>query len=385
MEKKEVFIEGIREEMKKEYRSLQGKDIIIFGTGSYGQMLLRELTRMGMGKDIVAFCDNNESKWGTFVENVPVDAVDKLIMRYSEAVYIIASSAYQEILKGLEKKRVSIFQKTEYLHLLELQLSFIQNNREKDLVSYAGYWFELYDDLQREGKLDQYKEEVLSYVEDDKSRQIINNRLNFFLSGDVTYLKNIPYDKDMYFSDDYYKMSEYEILFDCGAYDGDSLRRFIEQTQSKYELVCAFEPDEQNYCKMVKLAEENCWQHIEMYQMATGKENGTVSFSNDGSGGAKIVSQGDCKVEVVRLDDFIEKKPTLIKMDIEGAEFDTIKGAENILTTLKPKLAISIYHKWLDFYEIPVYLRKIVPEYKFKIRHHSKCLYDTVLYAYVEQ
>jgi hypothetical protein len=69
-------------------------------------------------------------------------------------------------------------------------------------------------------------------------------------------------------------------------------------------------------------------------------------------------------------------------MDIEGAELNALKGAERIIKEQKPKLAICIYHKPEDVWEIPNLLLDFVPDYKFYIRH---CTYssflDTVLYA----
>jgi FkbM family methyltransferase len=49
------------------------------------------------------------------------------------------------------------------------------------------------------------------------------------------------------------------------------------------------------------------------------------------------------------LDDVLEHA-TYIKMDIEGAEIDTLKGAERIITTDHPNLAASLYHTPEDFY-----------------------------------
>ena len=89
------------------------------------------------------------------------------------------------------------------------------------------------------------------------------------------------------------------------------------------------------------------------------------------------------QVVIVALDNYLNEKPTIIKMDVEGFEFETLKGADTIIRSLKPKLAICIYHKTLDFYEIPLYLKSLVPEYKFKIRQHEPGFCETVLYAYL--
>ena len=74
-------------------------------------------------------------------------------------------------------------------------------------------------------------------------------------------------------------------------------------------------------------------------------------------------------------------KVTFIKMDIEGSEMEALKGAENVIKRDKPRLAICIYHKPEDLYEIPFWVKETVPEYKLYIRHHSNLQNETVLYA----
>ena len=73
-----------------------------------------------------------------------------------------------------------------------------------------------------------------------------------------------------------------------------------------------------------------------------------------------------------------------IKADIEGAEMNLLHGAKKIIQKYKPKLAISIYHTIMDFFEIPLYIKSLVPEYKMAIRHYSNNTTETVLYAWIE-
>jgi uncharacterized protein with FMN-binding domain len=78
-------------------------------------------------------------------------------------------------------------------------------------------------------------------------------------------------------------------------------------------------------------------------------------------------------------------------MDIEGAEMRALKGAERIIRSQHPKLAISCYHRFrdgvytgsADLFDVPAYIKSLVPEYNIFIRHHGgdRNCYETVCYA----
>ena len=99
------------------------------------------------------------------------------------------------------------------------------------------------------------------------------------------------------------------------------------------------------------------------------------------AGGASIISKtktkNQIKVRVIPLDEFVKKekkikKVDFIKMDIEGTEFDTLKGAVKTLKRDKPDLIITIYHKGEHFFEIPKWLKKQVPEYNLRFLAFSQ-------------
>ena len=70
-----------------------------------------------------------------------------------------------------------------------------------------------------------------------------------------------------------------------------------------------------------------------------------------------------------------------LKMDIEGAECAALHGAKNILRDLKPKLAISAYHKEADLWELPQLIKSLNPDYKLYFSHHSPISWESVVYA----
>ncbi len=177
---------------------------------------------------------------------------------------------------------------------------------------------------------------------------------------------------------------EDEIFLDAGSFDGETTKEFINWCDGKYKKIYAFEPMEDGFL----LTKKNLGdlENVELVKCALGICDGEVLFSQcyDGMMGSRIGTHGD-KVESVQLrsiDSVLkDEKATFIKMDIEGAELDALKGAEQTLRTYKPKLAISLYHRDEDMIEIPFWLKSIVPEYKFYLRHYSNKKWDFVLYC----
>jgi hypothetical protein len=78
------------------------------------------------------------------------------------------------------------------------------------------------------------------------------------------------------------------------------------------------------------------------------------------------------------LPDFI---PTFIKMDIEGAEIEAIKGARYTISKFKPDLAIAVYHKIEHLWEVPLLIKSLKNNYKFYLRSYEHFNQETVLYA----
>lgn len=91
------------------------------------------------------------------------------------------------------------------------------------------------------------------------------------------------------------------------------------------------------------------------------------------------------KVRTMKIDDLVASGdfPAIdfIKMDIEGAELEALKGSEKVLRRFKPKLAITVYHDFKDFWTIPQYLDSLGLGYRFYLRHFTIHAEETVLFA----
>jgi FkbM family methyltransferase len=106
-----------------------------------------------------------------------------------------------------------------------------------------------------------------------------------------------------------------------------------------------------------------------------------------GEGPSALVNDkpSERKVQVATIDEFAEERrlPRIdfIKMDIEGAELDALRGAEQTLRRWRPKLAISLYHQPTDIFEIPLYIERLGLGYAYYLEHYTIHNEETVLFA----
>jgi len=193
-------------------------------------------------------------------------------------------------------------------------------------------------------------------------------------------MKHYPYPtnslKDQYFIDEFKHSNRF---VDCGAYVGDSASKYFKLNGGG--MCISFEPDPKN---LEKLNKELKNKNALIYPLGVYSKTDILKFNPLGSGGS-FNEDGELEVAVTSLDETIYNfKPDYIKMDIEGAEKEALLGAKNIIKDFSPKLAISIYHKAEDLWEIPLLIKEINPKYEFKIRCHANMCLETILYAKVK-
>jgi hypothetical protein len=70
-----------------------------------------------------------------------------------------------------------------------------------------------------------------------------------------------------------------------------------------------------------------------------------------------------------------------LKLDVEGFELNVLKGAANAIDRFHPKMAVSLYHKPNDLFELPQFIKQRFPFYDFRLEHYTIHAEETVLYC----
>lgn len=114
--------------------------------------------------------------------------------------------------------------------------------------------------------------------------------------------------------------------------------------------VVSFEPNPSTFAKLERnVARNNMQGFVSLYPCAVSAESGQAQFSCKADHNVShLVEEGDVdtiSVEVIALDSIIEnitsKRITGIKIDTEGHELETLKGAEQIIREHSPWLIVE--------------------------------------------
>lgn len=218
---------------------------------------------------------------------------------------------------------------------------------------------------------------ALLFKYNEVMQQLLNygvNRSNILVLGEIA-------EQKQYFDLPYLKLSDNEVFLDIGGFSGETSEQFIKETKGKYKRIYVFEPNKElaEKCRNRLSKYDNC----EVIEKGCWSETTELGFNCAGEGSS--IADGDnieFIIETTSIDEVIAgNEVTYIKMDIEGAEYEALLGAEKTIKKYSPKLAISIYHKRLDIWRIPLLLLSYNPNYRFYLRTYSFSGNDTVLYA----
>ena len=247
------------------------------------------------------------------------------------------------------------------------------------------------DDLQK----------VYKMLADEQSKKVFENVIRYKLSGDINYLKECETPSDEKF--DLLNIGTEETVVDLGAYDGDTLVEFLNGTSLQFRKLYAMEPDNKNYRKLKRKLYMIGSALLEAYNVGAWDEDTTITFdmragrgstANNGANSENrpTANSGDPgrhraihyrDIKMMKTDTMLRgDAATYIKIDVEGAEENALRGAKETIANFRPKLNVALYHRNEDMFRLPLLINELNRKYKFYMRHHPYVPdWDTNLYC----
>ena len=220
--------------------------------------------------------------------------------------------------------------------------------------------------------------EIINILADDKSKEVYKDAIRFRCTHKLSCFPDYNI-YNQYFDKEIVPAKDDYVFLDGGSYIGDTVDSFISFCNGKYSRIICFEPDPQN----IAVLESNSTNIENVYNEKKGLwDKKTSLFFSMEQTASKIADDGSVKVDVTTIDDeTLCSNASFIKMDIEGAELNALKGAINTIKNNRPVLAICIYHSDNDMINIIKWVKNLDLDYRLYVRHHNFDINETVLYA----
>lgn len=355
-----LTVEGdyaLRSSLEAIHERQKTSPIILFGAGEGGLRMKELFDREGI---IVSFfTDNASGKWSGIAAGIPILS-PKEAAAVPDAFFVISTSDMQTVSRQLH--RMGIASVDQHLYLMTL-------TRSKRPV-FARH----VDELSR----------VRALLHDARSLKTFDALLAQTYALHPVFLQSV-YDENQYFFDRHFALRAGETFVDAGAFTGDTVLDAVRRFGRRFKAIYCFEPNAENFTALRRLVKKKrLTKKVILYNCGLSDRRDLAYFSGSGAG-YHMTSPDDASREAIpstTIDDVFKSEPVdFIKMDIEGAEPLALKGAVKVITRDMPRLAICIYHAPEHFFEIPLWLAKLVPKYSFYLRHHHFWRDETVWYA----
>jgi len=351
----------------------KNKHLVLFGCGGRGRRILAGLRQIGIEPE--AFADNSPSNQGQVIDGLLVLSPVEAARLHAGAVFIVTiwSDRIGHPLDDISAQLAmfGISQVASFTALYELYPE----------TFFPDFFLDHIDVAQKAcGCID----EVFALWEDDesKSEYVRQLKLRHFLDFRAVDRNNI-FKYPAYFPPEIFTLSTEETFVDCGAFDGDTYHDFIQVVNDIFFRYIGIEPDSKNFEKLAIRTQVKTQSHrVRLLQNGVADKNCVIRFAADGSMQSKRDESGNQKISCLTLDEICRNEhPTYLKMDIEGAELDALQGASQILSSHRPVLAVSAYHRSSDLWEVPRLIDKIVENYAFFLRPEKLAGWDLICYA----
>ena len=345
----------------------KNRELILYGCGVGGSAVAAILNHFGI--PFHGVCDSTRT--GVFPytgQNIISPAI--LCEKHKDAIVLISSGDYEDEIAntlkelGFKDEQVLPFPPPPIFPPALTPVEIFANKH------YDGY------------------EWAYGLLSDDLSRSVLLGVVRMHLLGcEIKRSSKSP----QYFEEGVIRLKENEVFVDGGSFIGDSVVMLFKECKKvgvNYKKVYSFEADPQSCIKVRN--ELLYYPNVEVVPKGLWSSETDLVFTRTTLSASSSLASSRAgekfTVPVTSLDVFFADKaqedwPTFIKMDIEGAEVEALKGSKEVITAKRPKLALCTYHALEHPYELLRLSHEYCPSYRFFLRQCTDGYYEQVLYA----
>lgn len=341
--------------------------LILVGAGGLGRKIAR-------AAGPVAFIDGDPKLAGCTINGVPVITFDQARALYPGATYCVT-------IWGAGSS-----------HRIRQTENVLKNGGVRDLVPFAHllrrhalshYFFGSNTELNHY----RFNTTALTWADEQSERVYWENARSRF-DGTVANLPE-PIPGPQYLRTDLFTfLGDREVVYDGGAFDGDTLRDWTaEQGANSFVHWAAFEPhpdNAQDFRRRLAEVPFPAWSRVALHEAGLGAREGAMGVTEAGGLDARLLpgARSGPQVLVVAIDTLpAPGRPTFVKLDVEGAELDALEGMRETVRRCRPVVAACVYHAPDHLWRVPLVLREMMPDAKLYLRPHGAEGWDTVCYA----
>lgn len=234
------------------------------------------------------------------------------------------------------------------------------------------------DDLAR-------SEAVLDGWDDDPSRAHHLQFLAWRLAREEWTFAGAPVTRDdrFFIPEVVARLEGVRIFVDAGAHHGAVTQRFAALTGNRFGSIVAVEPDAENAAALERTLARlpsAVAGRIELLPHVLDAELRRRLF-HDGLGYASQLSGTGSRTVETRTLDGLGLAPDFVKLHLEGAELDALRGGIGTIARHRPLLAVTTYHNADGIWRLPSWLMDGLEGYRFLMRLHGWCGTGAVVYA----
>jgi len=298
---------------------------------------------------------------------------------FSDYVNIIRNHSVQDISAFIldKLKTVSVDDPVHYKLLTEQSRGWFFEGLQLDGIGGANNSLITYRAATLKENIDKI-EWVYENLSDAVSRRSLNAIIKCWLIWDYSDWTSIATYSNDVVDTSIYPFYENEVFVDCGSFVGDTVIQYVNTVNHNFTRVYTYDISGASIKEIKKVLAP--LPNTIIRHAGTGDTNTEMSLIgvDQAFHGNKLSSiEADAavaveKVKVVCLDDDIKEPISFLKIDCEGMDKETLRGAQGQIRRYHPKLHIDSYHKLADFVNVPMLIREIDPSYSLYLRiQHS--------------